>query len=175
MVDLVVDRPDGYWLKLNRNKNNNNEYIDIITQFLNGDVNLYTQLVTRWVSQAEMTKTIPKSTYDPKIHWFLSDGDEDEDGDTYIVVDQKDAQAFPYDWELYGMGLYPDGTKIKVNSFEDLITVMTKLNPYWILEWCYIVLPGRDFSRIEPNPNYKYVATVEEVAAIRQKLLDIVT
>jgi hypothetical protein len=172
MSDIVVNRPEGYWRKLNRDSDI--EYVNIITRVLDRDMNLYADILRQWIYQANMTRIISKYDYNYKIHRFI--GDDDENEDIYVIALQKDAQIFINDWDTYGMKFYPDGTKIpEVNSFTELITVMSKLNPYWILELWYIFSSGRDFSQLKPDANYRYIATTEEVAAIRQKLLDIVT
>ena len=161
----VITRHEGYWEELFK-RYHNYSLIENITDILGdnkeGQINLYKHILTRWIRQCKWDIKIPNKSHTD--WWILSkyecDSDDEEDG-KYSVCPQGKASIILMGWIefLYLPPTLSDGTNINIEnikSFENLIDLMSKFNPYWLLEICAFTFSYTNFAHCEPNEHYIY-------------------
>lgn len=157
----IINRPDGYWLKLFKTQKC---LITNIKDTIMINPNLYVKILSRWCEQCEWAEYV--LSVDPKKHWILwKDNDDEEEG--IKVVQHKKAQHILNDWhEFESLGKNVPTT---VETFDDLMIMMSKFNPYWILEMAALILQT-DFSRCSPNEDFDYTCDESDIILIKEKL-----
>jgi len=142
----------------------------VIDQVLARDTDLYKTILRRWCYQCEVTCTV-LNREDIGDRYLLDTNEEDEET-VYSVVEQKWANEFLQDWIMFSSlpETLPDRTVLVVESFPELIELMKKFNPYWLIEFGYIVNRYTDIARRDPNEKLDYKATEEEIKILYDRL-----
>lgn len=168
----VVDRPPYYWECL-YSQFENRDLREILTGILNHDFSIYRKILGNIALQSEMAEFVLPEEVKP-THWLLKYNDEDG---KMTVVDHEQADIIFQDWFKYNsLSRYSTNrTRIDntIESFDQLLALMTQFNPYWLLEVAAYVLSGRDSRYYGSNFAYNYEANPTEMARIRYNLTEL--
>lgn len=165
---IVVKRPKNYWINLYK-RSHKIGLKKVVNKLVTGNINLFRDIIIAHEYQAEAVQHVAPDEVLPS-HWIIS---YDADDNTIAVADYSDAQLILDSWQefQYFPDRLPNGEEIpKVKTFDQLIAVMTQINPYLFLEMAAYSLSGKDFGRSDPNREYSYDATPEQIEQIRDDL-----
>jgi hypothetical protein len=173
----VVTRPDGYWQHLFTVNRNPYNLLKCVEGTLYADTDIYRHIITRWAHQSGWAESIDKGTQTPD-QWILESNRYEDKDNTVDVIDQTGAQKILDDWTEFGSlpTTFPDKSPVpQVKTYQQLMAIIPKFNPYWVLEVCAFTFSLNDFSRSNPSEDYNYDAShtpsqIVEISANLQRL-----
>ena len=142
----------------------------IIEKILDSPQEVASTIVERYMNQYEWGDCIPRDDFDSQKHWVIYNIDDGE-SILYIALHEW-AQNFMDGFLKFDMlpDTLPNGDRIgtkDVKTFDDFIEILSKVNPFWILEVYTYTYLGRDFARCHPEARFDYNVNEEEVKEIR--------
>jgi hypothetical protein len=161
---IAEDRSVDYWQQLYL-KYRNYDLKKILRGILDKDINLYRRILINYSYQNKAVYSVKAYLVEENQHVIGYEGDN-----MVNVTDQDNAKNILPHWiEFDHLPRFlprTQGIYIKhypIETFDQLASLMTQFNPYWLLEVCAYSLAGGDFSNSHPNGRYNYEVQSEEI------------
>lgn len=138
-----------------------------ITDVLEKPAEIARDILIRWARYRKQSIMMNPYDYLPKNHWKIAEDVDDFDAPIEIVNNKLVVDAVTDLLEYFRLpALFPTGLTVydyRLDSFEDLVQVLSTVNPFWLLE-----LHGCNFSKEIATGDYG--ATEEDLKYIRSWL-----